>query len=374
MPIYKVNYRDFKPENIIFGKVDKAETKDPTGKPIVYFRIPITYKYEVRRPDGSVTSSISNLYIEGPREKSRGPTKKEFEKNGAMKEQYSILTKYNLEDDDHSAFVNRDPRSGKPFGTIHKLSMACAQYVYDHGSEVGINDCFDENEMLRNKFYYPMKWKLEKGMPVPGENPAGIWKLFRYGKADRTYETSFVLPIEGGKKVDWKMIEGCQIDHQPVFKIDNITIAGGKPTIKIEVASSVIYDISESTSQSMQDDTIKQAQQADPLLEARLRDQIRKLEEALASSKVSTGAGTGDVPVVPTIPTNPVPMGIPGIPAPVVSTLPKMESPAPVKTETLPLPPPLPEPVSSDPLKAMLSSGPGLVGLPGLPKVSLPDL
>lgn len=363
MPIYKVNYKDFKSENIVFGKTEECNTSDASGKKIVYYRIPIMYKYEVKRNDGTTTYPTSNLYIEGPKEKSRGPTKKEFEKNGSMKEQYSILTKYDLGNEDHLAFVNRDPRNGKPFGTIHKLVMACAQLVYDRGKEVNINDCMDENEMLRNKFYYPMKWTLERGLPT-GENPAGIWKLFRYGKEGHVNETSFYLPIDGGKKVDWSMIEGTQIDHQPVFRVDNITIAGGKPTIKIELASSVIYDIASGGPQKIQEDTIKQATSADPLLEARLREQIRQLEEALASTKVSKSptAVSGSIALQQVVGSEEVRMLPP-------TRVEPAQSQAKPEPEVLPLP--LPAPVND--LKSMLNSAP-VINIPGLPSINLPAL
>lgn len=374
----KVNYKNFKKENVVFGKTEECKTSDATGKQIVYYRIPISYRYETPRADGTMATSLGPLYIEGPIEKSRGPNKKEFDKGGSIKEQWSIITKYDLENEEHLAFVNRDPRNGKPFGTIHNLVIACANEVFERGDEVKINDCATEDEMLRNKFYYPMKWTLGKGaLPVPGENPAGIWKLFRYGKEGRVNETSFYLPIDGGKRIDWSMIENTQIEHMPVFKVDNITIASGRPTIKIEMASSVIHNISSSRSNNIQEDTIKEVVAKDPLMEARLREQIRQLEEALAATKVANNATATvanpvpanltpqqeenkDVPEIKIV-EKPVIPGISEISSEMTQPQTKTE------TDTLPLPPPITD------LKSALNSSAGTVSFPpGFPNVSLP--
>ena len=287
MPGYKVNYKDFNPANIIPGKTESFEATGEDGKPIKYFRIPIMYNYEIKKADGNIGYARSELYIEGPREKSRGPATKEFGQGGKMKTVHSIITRYDLNNDEHYKFINRD--NLKP-GTIHKLAMGCCQIVYDRGSEVGINDC-PHPDMMMYKLHYPVKWKLEKGLPVPGENPAGLWKLFRYGKEPYLKETNFYLPIDGGKRVDWSMISNAEIDHIPVFKVDNITIAGGRPSIKLELSSSVIYDIIASGSINMQKDTIEQASQ-DPAVEARLREQIRQLEEIVAKKNAEATAST----------------------------------------------------------------------------------
>lgn len=353
MPGYKVNYKDFNPANIVPGKTDSFEATGEDGKPIKYFRIPIMYNYEVKKSDGSVGYARSELFIEGPRERSRGPATREFAQGGKMKTVHSIITRYDLNNDEHYKFINRD--NAKP-GTIHKLAMGCCQIVYDRGSEVGINDC-PHPDMMMYKLHYPVKWKLEKGLPVPGENPAGLWKLFRYGKEPYIKETNFYLPIDGGKRIDWSMISNTDIDHIPVFKVDNITIAGGRPSIKIELSSSVVFDIIASGSVNMQKDIIEQASQ-DPAVEARLREQIRQLEEALAATKVakpespkaSTPAqlqvNTTEVKTVPEIP-----IALPGL--------------------GLPEKKPVVEPNAA--LSAMINSGPALQ-IPSGPVLDLPPL
>jgi hypothetical protein len=360
MPGYKVNYKDFNPANIVAGKTESFEATGEDGKPIKYFRIPILYNYEIKKSDGSVGYARSELYIEGPRERSKGPATKEFTQGGRTKTIHSIITRYDLNNDNHYSFISRD--AAKP-GTIHKLAMGCCQIVYDRGSEVGINDC-PHPDMMMYKLHYPVKWKLEKGLPIPGENPAGLWKLFRYGKEPYVKETSFFLPIDGGKKVDWSMIANAEIDHLPVFKVDNITIAGGRPSIKLELASSVIYDIITSGSVNMQKDTIDSASK-DPVLEARLRDQIRQLEEALAATKVASAAPAPAQPVPVAAPAPAIPIALPGlstvsVPVPVPEPnaglmamlnvpLPVMAAPAPAPAPVLSLPggavfdlPPLP--------------------------------
>lgn len=354
MPGYKVNYKDFNPANIIPGKTESFEATGEDGKPIKYFRIPIMYNYEVKKADGSVGYARSELFIEGPRERSRGPATREFAQGGKMKTVHSIITRYDLNNDEHFKFINRD--NAKP-GTIHKLAMGCCQIVYDRGSEVGINDC-PHPDMMMYKLHYPVKWKLEKGLPVPGENPAGLWKLFRYGKEPYIKETNFYLPIDGGKRIDWSMISNADIDHIPVFKVDNITIAGGRPSIKIELTSSVVYDIIASGSVNMQKDTIEDAAK-DPALEARLREQIRQLEEALAASKVSKNESSAGAAIQASAPVNTsevksvpdIPIALPGL--------------------SVPEKKPVLEPNAG--LNAMLNSGPA-IQIPGGPVFDLPPL
>jgi len=381
MSIHKVNYKNFKKENVHFGKTEEATASDASGKKVVYYRIPVQYKYEVQRADGSVGYSLGPLYIQGPREKSRGPVCKEFDK----KQRWSVFTKYDLTNEEHFAFVNRDPRLGKPFGTIHNLVIACANLVFERSDEVKINDCANEDEMLRNKFHYPLYWTLGKGaLPVSGENPASNWKLFRYGKEGRVNETSFILPIDGGKKIDWSMIEGTQIDHVPVFRVDNITIAGGKPTIKIEMASSVIYDIISSGSAKLQEDTIKEATESDPMLEARMRENIRQLQEARlakggpANTSNPAEEKTPSNPVPQIVESNPVPVVIPGMADVEVAIRAQSTAPpTPEKTIELPAAAPisvLPLPAPAKDLNSMLNSGAGMISLPTLPNISLPGL
>jgi len=371
MPTYKVKYSDFDPSRMIFGKTDEANATGQDGKPIKYFRIPIQYLYEVSTSDGRKQNVKSDLYIEGPKEMSRGPQSKTYAEKG-NKVVHSIFTKYDLTNSEQHAFINRD--NVNP-GTIHKLCLKCCEEVFERGGDVGIGNCFSVENMLA-MLHYPVKWTLEKGRPVPGENPAAIWKLFRYGK-DYVRETDFILPINGGQKVAWDMISGSRIEHQPVFKVDNITIAGGRPSIKIEVASSVVYDIISAGGPNLQEDTIAEAAK-DSHVTSKLLDKIKELEAALAT-KTNVSETKEDTPVAPA--SNPVPVVIPGIvpqaaPAPVPAPIPVMEpvpAPAPIPVVAppmfeIPQPPvaaaPAPEPIT---LNSVINSAPVINLPPALP-------
>jgi len=266
MATHKVKYSDFDPSRMIFGKTDEANATGQDGKPIKYFRIPIQYLYEVVSASGVKTNVKGPLYIEGPKETSRGPQTKIYTDKG-NREVHSVFTKYELSNADHMAFIGRDDVNP---GTIHKLCLKSCEEVFNRKGEVGV--ACRQLASMEDLLHYPVKWTLGNDGRPTGENPAAIWKLFRYGK-DYTRETDFILPVNGGQKIAWDMISNSRIQHQPVIKVDNITIAGGRPSIKMEVASSVVFDIMNSTGPKLQEDTIAEASK-DTYVTAKLLDKI----------------------------------------------------------------------------------------------------
>ncbi len=340
MSFNKVKYSEFDPARIIFGKPEKKQGPNgPDGKPIEYFIIDIKYMYEITTPDGRKSQSKGELYIEGPKEKSRKPPCKEYAEKGKVV--HTMFTKYDLANPDHERFIMR---SNTNPGTIHSLCMKCCDYVFDNGKEVGINNCFS-TEMMMGLLHYPVKWSLEKGLPVPGENPGAFWKLFRYGSVGKTRETTFYLPGDGTKTLPWEMLENCSIEHQPLFKVNNITIAGGRPSVKIDLYSSVVFDILPGGSANVQSDTLAEASK-DSMQVAKLMEKIRELE-----AQVPRRPTTPTPPAVETASTE-----IPGLaPAP---------APAPVKE---------PEPNLASVINSGVMTTPSLPGL-SLPGLSLPGL
>jgi hypothetical protein len=346
MSVYKVKYNDFNPANVVFGKTEEANATGQDGKPIKYFRIPIQYNYEVTTSDGRKTLVKSGLYIEGPKETSRGPQSKVYPEKG-NKVVHSIFTKYDLTNPEQFSFINRDDVNP---GTVHKLCLKCCEEVFNRKGEVQVSCRILDS--MQDLLHYPVKWTLGNDGRPTGENPAAIWKLFRYGK-DYTRETDFILPVNGGQKIAWDMISTSRIQHQPVFKVDNITIAGGRPSIKMEVASSVVYDIISSTGPNLQQDTIAEASK-DSHVTSKLLEKIKELESALATkANVTDNKETKDTTPAPVVDT---PLVIPGIsvqitppaPAPVVS-IPVESMPAPVIMPEVVLPvamPPAPMPVT----------------------------
>jgi hypothetical protein len=377
MSAYKVKYSDFNPANIVFGKTDEANATGQDGKPIKYFRIPIQYNYEVTTSDGRKTFVKSGLYIEGPKENSRGPQSKVYPEKG-NKVVHSIFTKYDLTNPEQYSFINRDDVNP---GTIHKLCLKCCEEVFNRKGELQVSCRILDS--MQDLLHYPVKWTLGNDGRPTGENPAAIWKLFRYGK-DYTRETDFILPVNGGQKIAWDMISNSRIQHQPVIKVDNITIAGGRPSIKMEVASSVVFDIMSSTGPKLQEDTIAEAAK-DTYVTAKLLDKIKELESALAKGNVNdstpesvTEAAPAPV-VIPGIVTQavaapapaPVMIPMPPAPAPIVVETPVVVAPEPVIIPApviIPVaaPVPAPEPVT---LASVINSGPVMIPPPVLPPV-----
>jgi hypothetical protein len=365
---YKVSYEKFNPNNIIFGKTETQQSKaDISGKKVTYYRIPISYKYEIQKSDGTTSYAISDLYIEGPKEKSRGPKDKEIlNSDGSVKVITSIYTQYDLSKTEHFNFVNYDDNRA---GTIHALVLKCCDTVLERSSDVNINDCSDTRDMMK-KFHYPIKWEMDRGKPVPGKNPGGIWKLFKYGKEPNTVSTTFILPIDGGQKIDWDFLKNQNIEHRPLFKVNNITIAGGHPSIKIDLFSSVVYEMASRGTNDLQADLIREVE-ADEGLSSKLREQLRLAKEAFASVNTATSVAPNTPVVVP------IPSEIPGLGAamPIVAPIvvpsvptPEVSMPAPVIQLSVPT-------VAAPPVISLPSVVPTLAPpVINLPSISLPAL
>jgi hypothetical protein len=281
---HKVSFRDFDPSKLVFEKTDEKSTT-ANGQTITYYIISIKYNYDVVSSDGRVTIAKGPLFIEAPKMKSRGPNKKSYEDKG--KDVWSCFTRYDLSNPEHAQFVERT--TGKEPGTLHKLCMGCCKEVFQRGRELKLSS--RNVDAVLDLMHYPVLWKMDMGEPIPGENPASIWKLMRYGKEPNVRETAFYLPIDNGRKASWELLSNSNIVHQPLIKVDNITVAGGRPSIKMEIFSSVIYDIIESGPENLQQQTIESAaKDADTL---KLLERIKELEGKLGSTSVSGGGSAG---------------------------------------------------------------------------------
>lgn len=362
----KVSYKDFKIENMIFGKEEESTTTDNAGNKIKYYRIPIQYNYDIVGDNGQIFKSRGELCIEGPEEISRGPQTSEFKnKNTGVVEKtvHSILTQYDLSKQDHYDFVNRTD------GTIHKLYMKCVNYVFQNKGAVGITSRSEDGMM--DLFYYPIKWKIDDktNEPVPGVNPAGIWKLFRYGKANYTKETAFYM-VGAGTKIPWEMISHNKIKHKPLFRVSNITIAGSRPTLKIDVLSSVVLDILPGEGPNKQQDVINSVS-ADSEIVAKLKETLRQKEAELEKtreqlSNVSLIPPSVENQEVPQLVIAPVqPLVVPGI----VAQTPAAVLPTPVAIAP---PAPVPAPVS---LESLVATPPPMVAPPlPIPGLNIPGV
>lgn len=354
MATHKVKYSDFDPSRMIFGKTDEANATGQDGKPIKYFRIPIQYLYEVISTTGAKTNVKGPLYIEGPKETSRGPQTKIYTDKG-NKEVHSVFTKYDLSNADHMTFISRDDVNP---GTIHKLCLKCCEEVFNRKGEVGV--ACRQLASMEDLLHYPVKWTLGSDGRPTGENPAAIWKLFRYGREGYTRETDFILPINGGQKVSWDMISASRIEHQPVFKVDNITIAGGRPSIKMEMASSVIFDIISGGGPNLQADTVAEVAK-DSFVTSKLLDKIKELEAALATKDKPSGSSNTSSDNSVSIGAVAAPVVIPGITVQTPDPIPVAPAPVavvPVSTPVPniePTPTAAPEPVT---LTSLISSAP----------------
>lgn len=347
---HKVNFRDFDVSKIIFGKTEE-KTSTQGKQQIKYYVIPIQYMYDVKAPNGSIHQIRGDLMIEGPEEISRGPQSKSFaEDEGSDKPTkvvHSILTKYDLSNPDHYDYVNLNN------GTIQRLFDACVKHVYLNRSSVNIKGT---EEVLRGMFWYPcIKWKKDDDdQPVPGVNPAGIWKLFRYGKENYVRETTFTLPIDGkGRVIPWDAISKNNIKHCPLIKVNNITIASGRPSLKMDVYSSVVIDILPGEGPSAQEETV-QKYSGDATVVANLFEKLKAMEaenaalRGMANLNIQAGAGS---------PTPATPTAIPGVVA------------RPPSPEPTPVPEPTPAPIS---LKDLVTTQPTVVEAP--PPLVIPGL
>ena len=344
---HKVKFSDFDPARVIFGKIDEKQTVS-AGQTIKYYIIPIQYLYEITAPNGEKREVKDVLYIEGPKMKSRGPQNRTYEdKNRSV---WSIYSRFDLSNPEHEAFVSTS--SEKP-GTMHAMALKCCDFVFEN--KVKFNVKCSKAESMIDIIHYPIRWP-ENDLNS-SDNPSAVFKLMRYGKdPSNMRETSFYLPINGGKKIAWDTIMQSNIIHEPLLKFDNITVASGRPSIKFEMVSSIIHDIIPSGGENMQQDTLENAAKDTntEILEAR----VRELEARL----VSTGPSKEPIlanatPVAPIIPTSPA--EIPGIGKPATMHL---------QVEPIPVAPVAPV-MSMD---AVLNAAPPPIALPAIPATPLP--
>lgn len=270
--VKSVNFKAFKPENVVFTNEGEIKSK---AAGVSYYRIKIAYKYD----DGS----FGPLYIEGPMETSRGPMNDP--KDG--KDNWNVFTKFDLSNPDQYAFVNRDDRDGKELGTLYRLFNACAKFVYDNRKECGLNNLKNLDACI-DKFRDIMMWTLEDGYPKPGTNPAKYWNLTKYEWQGKSITTNFTLPSASSKDgitLDWSEIDGnkVQIEHIPVIKIENITIASQIPSIKMAMYSSVVSKWSAKARENMQAGTMAKMLE-DAARAAEIEDLKRQLMEERAKN------------------------------------------------------------------------------------------
>lgn len=355
----KVNYSDFDPARVIFPSVEKPESK---AAKVVYYRIPIRYMYQIKRSDGTIGEQEGPLYIQGPMEKSNGPTEKVFDDNGSgepAKTTWSVMTKYDMNNPEQSAFIGRNPA-----GTIHKMVLRCIEKLFEVRGEIKMN-ARTLDQMIQSEgtqYYYPVRWTLdESGNPAPGKNPAGMWKLFRYGKdPSNMNESSFYYRGTDGKttKIPWDMLSNCVIEHVPIFKIENITVASGRASIKMFMASSVVYKITPRSSMTFQDELI---QTQDMSVASEIENTLRELQMAKGMiPKASTNnyappvlhSGSGPIPGMEIEEKKPVSEPVP---IPVIPTTP------PVMT---PIAPPTVPVVSSVPIPDLSTMAPPMMVAP----------
>lgn len=274
--VKSVNFKNFNPENVVF--LNEGEIKSKAAG-VSYYRIKITYKYD----DGYT----GPLYIEGPMETSRGPLNDP--KDG--KDNWNVFTKFDLSNPEQYAFVNRDDRDGKELGTLYKLFNKCAKFVYDNRKECGLNN-LKNLDACNDKFRDIMMWTLEDGYPKTGTNPAKYWNLTKYEWQGKSITTNFTLPTAGSKDgitLDWSEIDGnkVQINHIPVIKIENITIASQIPSIKMAMYSSVISNWTTRARENMQAGTMtKMLEDAAKAAELEaLRKEVMELRTKNAGAK-----------------------------------------------------------------------------------------
>jgi hypothetical protein len=348
---HKVSFRNFDPARVIFDKIDAKNTKDSNGTDIKYFIINLKYKYEINGRD-----IIDRLYIEGPKIKSRGPQNKTYEDKG--RSVWSLYTRFDTSDPDQLDFINTD--SSSP-GTMHRLARKCCEFVFNNKKDLGNPKGSNPDVMVTDVMHYPIRFQDNDMTGMT--NPSAIFKLMRYGKDPANMkEASFILPINGGKKIEWSMISDSSIIHMPLLKIDNITVAGGHPTIKMELVSSVIHEIVSGGSENLQKDTVEKANVSPEVaaaLEARLKEMEAKLATMTAAASKGSPLESAPSSAPPFIPTGPE--QIPGLP-PIV----RQES-------SVPTPVVASLPTSAPSLDDVLSSAPSLPSLPSLSTMELPS-
>ena len=275
-----VDYTQFDPAKISNRSPEEKPIPDQTGS---YKQFALQYNYGTT--DKPV---VGDLYLQLPIIKSTGIIKKETPNKvtGKVKTEYSLMFRLSLQDykldpadaepiiraSEHADFIERFNNGWKAISYI--LASVAAQ--------VGIDDYDPEKPGIafKNPLYWPRD-KVTRKL-IAGREPS-LWVKIITAKQSRTLFTNME-----GEAIKWELLDGVDLISLPLVKIEKVYIGGGKCSLQLKLASTIVVDSVASGSQTRQLSSIESLNSRFPSLAAHSAAKLSELEMAKQDSLVNT--------------------------------------------------------------------------------------
>ena len=280
----QLKYRDFNPERLVRCPVEQKQTKPKDGtSPLIYYEIPISYRYPQTDINGKTSDIIAPLLVESPILTS--PEGITFKHNG-NNITTSLPTTFDIRDPDVLNFIKlRDIDSdGKSIigsgGFFEELYQTCLDRVSENSGNIPTLSRYPD---LTTIFTSPISWyrNPSNGQIENNRNPKKYIPLVNYGEEGRPgYRiTQFQSPIKTGKGEffvhDWKTLSGVEIKYRGLLRIKKIYI-GAKISIQVELESALVISTTPVNNCPKQIDTLKNAEKNDEI-RCKIESQLKTL-------------------------------------------------------------------------------------------------
>jgi len=260
----------------VSGVDPKEKSFETSNGKVQYKEIPIQYNYGT--PESPI---IDSLFFELPEVSSFGGiVEKRESKPGLkegdpayMKESYSMMFSFNLQDQECAACLKKFDEMHK--GTCYALAK--------HKGRVGMPSFNPEfpGEIYKHPIYYKIDpVTCER---VAGKNPS-LWVKLNSYKNNKTLFTDLEENI-----IDWSLLKDVEVKMIPLLHVEKIYIGGGKASLQIKLVSAVITDIAPINTKTKQTATIDRLKQRKGLAEnvaAQLASMRMERQDALDGGQI----------------------------------------------------------------------------------------
>lgn len=298
----KIKASEFKSENLVKTTADKKESKgkiDPNKPgeiPVsqTYFSMPILYRYDVKKSDGSMGQQVAPLLVELPEIYSPAGIYMGKTPDGS-KDTYSILAQFNLNNEEVFKLVDpgqkNEPETG---GFFTKLFYAIIAIAFNGGvQQVPVFGEVESVDLMPGMFKPLIKWDKDPNTkkPIPGKNPSQYLKLMAKGKEGSVLSrrTIFNLPMKDSSDnfiaLPWDKLVGVEMWFEPLLSFESVWFGGRQASIIYNVQSAIINDFNKIGTVSGQADNLEK-KMLDVDKNSALRNKLAALDEAFFRSKM----------------------------------------------------------------------------------------
>lgn len=282
MSQHKINWKDFRPENLVFGDVEKKEAKsDASAK---YTAFSIKYKYTVTTKDGKTLTVIDDFNMELPPCISKnGIQSKINEKSG--KRETTIKANFDITDPEIPKFADSGSFDDlESMGVMGQLKYACTQYMFQNKTKF-------ETAVSNAKKLESLEGYLDPFLYLPaeaeGKNPSKFFKLMEIGEPGSAGRREAIFNYPGKdekgnyKKINWDILQNSYMKVIFCLHIRQVYI-GSKKQIQANVKSGVVIDLKACADEDTQGETIESEIEKDGSLQAKIEETMKAIAESRA--------------------------------------------------------------------------------------------